>query len=407
MMLRNINQRRDGKVIVYRPAVGVDGDLIPSTGTNGPSIIYPELTMPGDGAYEWSYWVEDAGNFPAGFWPLEDDGSAVRGPYSDGPYIGTVGLYRNDVRLYSYEVSMNVGTFVAPSITAQPVGQTVSDGQSATLSVSAIGTTPLAYQWRRNGVPISGAVAADYTFMPTVGDTAAIYTVVVSNIVGTVTSSTVSVGLTSTPTASSTSFEDGLEMILPYANGCPDVTAIFHLRRASIEFFQRTLAWKQRLATIDTVADQDVYSFGIPSQATIAKIIRYEFDGKEADVVDGTLGQSLTINQSSGEAIWTEDRVAFNVTPIPAEAGKKMAFQVALKPSHSATTIPTTMWEQYIQYLCLGALAGILDVPGQTFTDPGRAATYRSQFEAAINRTGAQASKSFSRARLSSRAHYF
>ena len=46
---------------------------------------------------------------------------------------------------------------VAPAITTQPASQTVTAGQTASFSVAATGTAPLSYQWRKNGVAISGA----------------------------------------------------------------------------------------------------------------------------------------------------------------------------------------------------------------------------------------------------------
>src|SRR6516162_6547971 len=52
---------------------------------------------------------------------------------------------------------------VAPSITTQPASQTVTVGQTATFSVTASGTAPLSYQWRKNGTSISGATSATYT----------------------------------------------------------------------------------------------------------------------------------------------------------------------------------------------------------------------------------------------------
>ena len=47
-----------------------------------------------------------------------------------------------------------------PYILTQPVGQSVAVGQSITLSVSARGSLPLNYQWRFNGVNVSGATNA-------------------------------------------------------------------------------------------------------------------------------------------------------------------------------------------------------------------------------------------------------
>ncbi len=71
---------------------------------------------------------------------------------------------------------------VPPSITTQPQSVTVTAGQTATFTVVATGTAPLAYQWRRNGVDIAGATSASYTTpATTVTDSGAVFTVRVSN----------------------------------------------------------------------------------------------------------------------------------------------------------------------------------------------------------------------------------
>src|SRR5262249_17535466 len=51
-----------------------------------------------------------------------------------------------------------------PSITSQPVNQTVTVGQNATFTVGASGTQPLSYQWFLNGTnAVSGGTAATLT----------------------------------------------------------------------------------------------------------------------------------------------------------------------------------------------------------------------------------------------------
>ena len=78
----------------------------------------------------------------------------------------------------------------APTITTQPVGQSVRAGQTASFSVSASGTPPPSYQWQKNGVAIAGATSATYTTpAATTADNGAQFTVVVSNAAGSVTSS--------------------------------------------------------------------------------------------------------------------------------------------------------------------------------------------------------------------------
>jgi hypothetical protein len=49
---------------------------------------------------------------------------------------------------------------VAPIITTQPSSQTVAEGSTVSFSVSAAGTAPLSYQWRKDGQDIPGATSS-------------------------------------------------------------------------------------------------------------------------------------------------------------------------------------------------------------------------------------------------------
>jgi hypothetical protein len=91
---------------------------------------------------------------------------------------------------------------VAPSITVQPADQSIKAGQTATYSVTATGTAPLSYQWRKNGTAIAGAASAGYTTPPaTTADSGATFAVVVSNSAASATSR--SARLTVGPTVTS------------------------------------------------------------------------------------------------------------------------------------------------------------------------------------------------------------
>ena len=86
----------------------------------------------------------------------------------------------------------------APVITTEPAAQTVTEGQTATFSVTATGTAPLTYQWKKGGTVIAGATSSTYTTPATSSaDNAAVFTVVVSNSAGTtVTSSNATLTVT-------------------------------------------------------------------------------------------------------------------------------------------------------------------------------------------------------------------
>ncbi|MGH9646066.1 MAG: DUF1573 domain-containing protein, partial [Bryobacteraceae bacterium] len=78
---------------------------------------------------------------------------------------------------------------VAPSITTQPVSQTVTPGQTATFSVAGTGTAPMSYQWQKNSAAISGATSSTYqTTAATSSDNGSQFSVVVTNPAGSVTS---------------------------------------------------------------------------------------------------------------------------------------------------------------------------------------------------------------------------
>lgn len=78
---------------------------------------------------------------------------------------------------------------IPPTIGTQPANQTVLEGATASFTVTASGTAPLTYQWKKGGTAISGATSASYTTSATVlADSGSSFTVTVSNAAGSVTS---------------------------------------------------------------------------------------------------------------------------------------------------------------------------------------------------------------------------
>ena len=88
----------------------------------------------------------------------------------------------------------------APGITRQPKGGSFAPGVSATLSVIAGGSSPLTYQWQKNGNNLGGATTATLQ-LSSVGSTdTADYRVIVANSFGSVTSLVAHVEIAGTPT---------------------------------------------------------------------------------------------------------------------------------------------------------------------------------------------------------------
>ena len=81
------------------------------------------------------------------------------------------------------------GTSVAASISLEPANVAVPSGQGAVFTVIAGGSGTITYQWQRNGVNITGATNSSYITPPTTAaDNGAVFTVQVSNALGSATS---------------------------------------------------------------------------------------------------------------------------------------------------------------------------------------------------------------------------
>ena len=78
---------------------------------------------------------------------------------------------------------------VLPAITRQPAAVTARTGQTVSFTVAATGSTPRYHQWRKNGVNLGFATTSDtYTLTDAQPSDAGIYSVVVSNAGGNITS---------------------------------------------------------------------------------------------------------------------------------------------------------------------------------------------------------------------------
>jgi len=139
----------------------------------------------GHWSVNWNYFATSGVNNPP-LHALQNGSGAPDGIWGGA---GTFPTHTNSAN-YWVDVVFKGAAAVAPSITAQPVSQSVIAGQTATFSVTATGTAPLSYQWRRNGAAVSGATSASYTTSATTSaDNGAQFTVAVGNSAGSVTSS--------------------------------------------------------------------------------------------------------------------------------------------------------------------------------------------------------------------------
>jgi photosystem II stability/assembly factor-like uncharacterized protein len=161
------------------------------------------------------------------------------------------GNYDVVVRDFSGAVTSAVATLtltglpVAPGITTQPQSQVVNLGSNATFSVIATGTPPVAYQWRFNAGPISGATNATYVRTNAQLIHAGDYTVVLTNLAGRITSAVATLalgfadnfeGYAVPSVVTNVGTTNGYKLVFRAASGPVDFKAIFGFDYSTVTY---------------------------------------------------------------------------------------------------------------------------------------------------------------------------
>jgi HYDIN/CFA65/VesB family protein/uncharacterized protein DUF5123/carboxypeptidase family protein/Ig-like domain-containing protein len=168
----------------------ISGTITPTQGGSGATVTLSgassaTTTANGSGAYTFT-------GLPSGTYTITPSNTG----YTFTPANQNVTVSTASLTGVNFTASV---TATAPTITTEPVNQTVTAGQTATFTVVASGTAPLSYQWQKNGANITAATSSSYTTpATTTSDSGSTFDVVVSNTAGGVTSS--GAGLTVNPT---------------------------------------------------------------------------------------------------------------------------------------------------------------------------------------------------------------
>jgi len=134
-------------------------------------------------AYQWRLYAN-----AAQFSPLAGETNATLVVTNVQPSNVRYGVVVSDSQGSITSVLVRLTVLVPPGIVSQPADLSVEVGARATNQVAATGTTPLSYQWRRNQTALPGRTQSSIVFTNVQVADAGDYTVVVTNVVGSVTS---------------------------------------------------------------------------------------------------------------------------------------------------------------------------------------------------------------------------
>ena len=179
-------------------------------------------------------------------------------------------------------------------------------------------------------------------------------------------------------------WDDFAPYVLPYAPGCPDATMEHHVRQAAIEFCRATFVWQAELAPIAGDDASTVFAMTMPTGAVACKLLGVVinvtgYQPQPVDVVTPDIGAERIRDGNLRPCAFTGDLSGLVVFPAQPSTASIVP-TVALKPSQTAAVFPDVLFNQHANDIVAGALASILSLPKQEWTDMQAAAIRASQF---------------------------
>ena len=198
-------------------------------------------------------------------------------------------------------------------------------------------------------------------------------------------------------TIPTTRLSEFLPYVTPHCPACPDPVAEFLLRQAAIEFCERTKCWRYVTSVTISAADSVLVA---PSYSEIHEIEKATHDGLDLTPVayiDSTPA-GLYGAQEENVPRYITQMNAGSVTVAPYKAGT-LRLSLILKPQSGVemgfdpddplrdakNVVPPFLLQHHAATIAAGALARILMLPEQPFTNPPMAAMKRAEFDAAAD----------------------
>lgn len=198
-----------------------------------------------------------------------------------------------------------------------------------------------------------------------------------------------------------------LPKIMPRAQGAPRPAVYDAIRVAAQEFCMRTRLWRET-DTLQT-SQNDIDIIAVPHGAVLFEIESARFDGYPLDPVSiSWLDQEVARwrEMTAERPKWITQTEPDTVRLVPMGTGT-VDLSLYLKPADDAEFLPDWMGNHYKQVIADGALAEVLTLPGQPFTNPDLAMFYSARFDKRVSSLSAANVKGQQNAKLRTTPNFF
>ncbi len=199
-----------------------------------------------------------------------------------------------------------------------------------------------------------------------------------------------------------------LPKVRQYAPGAAEPAAYDAIREAVIEFCDRTRLWRDKIT--ETTAAFGPITLTPAAGAAIADIDLVRVEGRQLERVssqylDDRYG-AWRDTTFTGTPSFVTQLAEDEITIVP-WAACDVDVYVRYRPTNTTETIPDFIADGYASTIQAGALARLLMIPGQPFTNPDLAMAFAQRFQADLDQFAARPISGQQRAPVRTKAQFF
>jgi len=210
---------------------------------------------------------------------------------------------------------------------------------------------------------------------------------------------------------STVALDQFLPYVLPFARGASELAATAEIRRAAIDFCQRTKVWREFLDPLAITAGNADVDLFVPADAELYEIAEVWYHDNPLDPAaeDQLRAKGIAPTDTGTPEYYThvDDIFTLRLAPIPriSEAAA-LRVRAVLHPARDADTVPDALWRRYATEVAQGALERLHGYDDK-WADRVKRGEYANLYKVSVASVAHLVAKSNVRARRRVRPSYF
>lgn len=180
------------------------------------------------------------------------------------------------------------------------------------------------------------------------------------------------------------SFSELFPRIMPRTPGAPEPLVRRECALAAQALCSAVHCWIEWLEPTTVVAGVSLYDIDVPSSSQVVLITGATVDGRDC-ALESWRAYTSDPTDATGRAVIPSSHVEFQIGS-PVAPGAVVKLRAVLAPTEDATGVPDKVMALYGQAIADGAIAQLMMMPGQPFTDLTTAGLHAARFAATMDR---------------------